>query len=77
MAHKYVRCRALAHSEKTKAVASDQYSCCKKHKEINKWLNKVLINNILSQKWHCGAIAMNDAKDSSTTLSTRLQSYYC
>lgn len=62
IANKDLSRRALAHAEKANAVAPDQYGCRKTHKAINACLNKVLLNDLLRQKRHCGAIAMNDAK---------------
>ena len=62
MANKDLGRRALAHAEKTNAVAPDQYGCCKKHKAINACLNKVLLNDLLWKIRHCRAIAMNNAK---------------
>ena len=50
IANKDLHQRALAHAEKAKAVAPDQYGYYKKHKAINACLNKVLLNNILCQK---------------------------
>ena len=34
----------------------------KKHKAINVCLNKVVLNDLIQKKRHCGAISMNDAK---------------
>ena len=65
MANKDIRRRALSHAEKANVVAPDQYGYHKKHKAINLCLNKVLLNNLLQQKRHCGAIAMMQ-KDSLT-----------
>lgn len=62
MDNKDLRQRALAHTEMAKEVSPNQYSYCKKHKSINSCLNKVLINDILRQKWYCVAIAMNNTQ---------------
>ena len=65
MMNKDLRRRALTHAEKANSVAPDQYRFYKKIKikkiKSNQCVfNKVLINDLLWQKLHCGAIAIND-----------------
>ena len=48
--NKTVRRRTLAHVEKAKAVAPDQYGSQKHHDSRKAVLNKVILNDIIRQK---------------------------
>ena len=62
MTNKHVGRQTLVHAEKANAITPDQYGSRKNHKSINALLNKVLLNNILRQQRHAGAIGMNNTR---------------
>ena len=62
MTNKHIDCQTLVYTEKRNIVSPDQYGNHKHRKSINVVLNKVLLNDILRQKRHTGAIGMNDTR---------------
>ena len=62
MTNKHVGRQTLAHAEKAKAIAPDQYGSRKNHKCINCVTNKVLLNDLFRHKRIAAAWGMNDAR---------------
>ena len=62
MQNKHIGRRTLAHAEKAKAVAPDQYGSRKHHNSRKAVLNKVLLNDIIRQRRIAAALGMNDAR---------------
>ena len=62
MQNKHIGRRTLAHAEKAKAVAPDQYGSRKHHDSRKAVLNKVLLNDIIRQRRIAAALGMNDAR---------------
>ena len=52
----------LAHAEKAKAVAPDQYGSRKHHNSRKTVLNKVQLNDIIRQKRIADSLGMNNAR---------------
>ena len=62
MMNKHVGRHTLAHAEKAKAVAPDQYGSRKHHDSRKAVLNKVLLNDIIRQKRIAAALGMNNTR---------------
>ena len=63
MMDKHVGRHTLAHAEKAKTVALDQYGSREHHNSKKAVLNKVILNDIIRQKRIAAALGMNNARE--------------